>query len=157
MRLMVYEGTPEEIRQVVDTLPKLSRAVSPPPEQSAAPEPPDADDTDEEPAEREFVSVKVARLMLSRRVLSKQQLQVLRAIYKAHPNKVAAPDLQNLTGYTPSQFAGLMGAFGRRLTHTPGYIEPTWFFDQEWDYENGHNLYGLPETVREAMHLEKLV
>ena len=50
-----------------------------------------------------------------------------------------------------------MGAFGRRLTHTPGYVEGSWFFDNNWDYHAGCYAYGLPETVREALRREKLV
>ena len=53
---------------------------------------------------------------------------------------------------------GQIGALasGRRLANTPGFVLGSWFFDQEWDNETSTNRYGLPESVREAMRLEKL-
>ena len=82
---------------------------------------------------------------------------MLRALYSAHPGMVLATTLAQQVGYTRSQFAGLMGAFGRRVSHTEGYDGDAWFFEQQWNRGAGCCEYGLPETVREAMRLEQLV
>ena len=151
MRLLIYEGTPEEISQVAAKLPSVSIEMP-----MLGLEPQEA--TKALQTENDgFVDVKVARQVLGRRRLSPEQKQVLKAIYEAHPKRVPAYDLQNLVGYSASQFAGLMGAFGRRLAHTPIYNGEDWFFDQEWDYDLKANVYGLPAGVRKAMQLEKLV
>lgn len=107
--------------------------------------------------EIEYVSVDVARAVLSRRRLSTGQMDVLRALYEGHPNTLKGTKLQELTGYTRPQFSGLMGALGRRFTHTDGFVEGTWFFEQTWDDDEQTYRYGLPESVREAMRLEKLI
>ncbi len=84
------------------------------------------------------------------------QKKVLAALYKAHPAKIPAPKLQELVSYSPAQFAGLMGAFGRRVARTAGYVKNSHFFDTVWDDEKGCYLYGLPESVMEAIGQEKL-
>lgn len=104
-----------------------------------------------------FVSTKVARLALTRRPLSSPQRQLLLALYTAHQRWQLASDLQTKIGYSPSQFAGLMGAFGRRVAFTAGYSVGSCFFEQEWDDLAACNKYRLPEPVREAMRMSRLV
>lgn len=71
-------------------------------------------------------------------------------------NSRAAPDgLQNETGYTARQLAGMMGAFGRRVSDTPGFETGMNLFDWVWADDGWH--YGLPDTVRTAMEVERLV
>jgi hypothetical protein len=50
-----------------------------------------------------------------------------------------------------------MGAFGRRMSHTDNYEQGAYFFDFRWNHETDAWDYRLPETVREALRLEKLV
>ena len=57
----------------------------------------------------------------------------------------------------PAQFAGLMGAFGRRVVNTPGYVLNSSFFDYEWDDERSCYLYRLPATSRAAVEKARLV
>ena len=154
MRVYVFEGTPEEIREAVKALPEHHA--------TAQVEVWEEDHAEAEagPAERTtegWAGVDLARRALSRRPLSEELQKVLVALYEANLDRVSAPTLQGLIKYSRSQFSGMMGAFGRRLTHTRGYVDPTWFFDREWDQDNGHNTYRLPESVREAMRLEQLV
>jgi hypothetical protein len=154
MKLYIFEGTPQEISEVIPDFNAKSPAVFP----SAAASTLTTQVTDDsEPLEPEYVSLQVAREVLKRRKLSKEQLLVLKEIYKAFPNPVTGVDLQARIGYDRPQFSGLMGAFGRRYSHTDGFIPNTWFFEQKWDDEAKSHRYGLPETVREAMRLEKLV
>ena len=94
--------------------------------------------------------------MLKRRSLSDEQLLVLKTLYNSE-EPVLATELQSALSYSTRQFSGLMGAFGRRLTHTDGYEPHTWFFVQEWQVDEGCNAYALPPSVREALEKEALV
>ena len=98
-----------------------------------------------------FVSSEVAFKALRRRSLSLEQEAVLRTLKRNHPSWTTAEELQRVTSYTPSQLAGLLGAFGKRVYSTPGYIQGQWFFDQERDYEAGANKYRLPDSVLTAV------
>jgi hypothetical protein len=152
MKVTLIEGTPEEI---LDLMPHLrapvAQAVQEPKPEQAKP----ADDPNED-EETTFVSTRVARRFLNRIPLNQRQKIVFRTLYHAHPKLVSAKTLQEATGYSPSQFAGLMGALGRRLTHTDGYVNDAHFFRFEWDEEQGCWLYGLPKEAHEAVQLEKL-
>jgi hypothetical protein len=104
-----------------------------------------------------FVQSDVALRALTRIRLSKEQALVLVELYNAGDKWVQASVLQSAIGYKPSQFAGLMGAFGRRVAYTPGYVAYSAFFEQEWDANSACYRYRLPESVREALRLAKLV
>jgi hypothetical protein len=153
VKVTIVEGTPQEIAEVFPDLNMRQTTVTTPPVAVATPRISDATEHDEQ----QYVTVEVARSVLNRRPLSKEQLLLLRELYNAHPGTVSGVDLQAKLGYSRPQFTGLMGAMGRRFTHTEGFVEGTWFFQQEWDYKAATNRYGLPETVREAMRREKLV
>jgi hypothetical protein len=153
MKVTIVEGTPQEIAEIFPYLNMRQAAATTPPVAVAAPQRSGTTEDDEP----QYVTVEVARRVLSRRPLSKEQLLLLRELYNAYPSTVSGIDLQAKLGYIRPQFTGLMGAMGRRFTHTEGFVKGTWFFQQEWDHKATTNRYGLPETVREAMRLEKLV
>ena len=104
-----------------------------------------------------FVTTRFARRALKRRTLSKPMKKVLRALYKAETDWLPLAKLHEVAGYEPAQFAGLMGAFGRRLANTEGFDSEADFFEYEWDDDQETWSYRLPETVREALALEQLV
>lgn len=153
----VAEGSPEELAEYQRRLGPNEAGVSPN-ALDAKPSPKNAPETTNVSAWMrrpvDFVDVQVARKMISRRPLSDQQKIVLKTLYGT-PHLVPTAKLQDVTGYSARQMAGLMGAFGRRLTHTEGYEEGTSFFDWWWD-ENGWH-YSLPDSVRHAMELEDVV
>ena len=97
-----------------------------------------------------FVSEEIAFRVIKRRPLSKEQSKMLSILRKAGNDWVSAKALCSALSYSPSQLGGMLGAFGKRLGATEGYVAGTWFFDQEWDYENGCYQYRLPESVRSA-------
>ena len=161
--MTVVEGTPDEILAAMPHLRNASHADVAAGEKHVAPSPvatmpvaksPESDDKDEEVP---YVSTRVARRVLNRIKLHGLQKDVLVALDKAHPETMLASELQEETGYTPAQFAGLMGAWGRRVTHTPGYGPDEYFFIQHWDHDAGCMRYGLPESVREALRQEGIV
>jgi hypothetical protein len=171
MKVTIIEGTPDEIAKALPHLstanPVTTTVRQPSAENEAATvaearhgkETDSSAETNASDDEVEYVTTELARSVLTRRALSKEQLLVLETLYKAHPKTVLAPELMKTVGYTRAQFSGLMGAFGRRISHTDGYEaqDGASFFDQEWDDNTGCNRYGLPDSVLEAMRLEKLV
>lgn len=169
MRVTIVEGTPEEISQALPNLipggPVLAMTpVAPLASQqgssSLSVPTPDAPSNERRSGdEATYVSTSLARKCLTRLTLSREQLAMLRAIYNAHPNMLLATELAHQIGYSTAQFAGLMGAFGRRISYTEGYEAENGssFFEQEWSSASGCNRYRLPETVREAIRLEGLV
>lgn len=151
MKGYMFEGTAQEVIEAMTAM-----QAAPGGEASSGAVAAVAPTVAEEGEEKEFVSTEVARRVLSRRPLSREQLGVLKMLHAAFPQWVPAGKLQAAISYTPAQFAGLMGAFGRRFSHTEGYVANTWLFDAEWDYDVGAYNYRLPETVKAAMDAEKL-
>ena len=97
------------------------------------------------------MSEEVAYLALTRLRLAPKIKSVLKALYEAGDEWVSAKELQRLIEYTPSQFAGLMGAFGRRLANTSDFVEGTSFFDWRWDDDNSCYFYRLLPATRNAV------
>jgi len=141
---MVIEGTPEEVRETL----ALMRMTS---SEHAVAGRDQASQPDNGEEEIEYVSYDVARTALTRIPLHAIQKKLFKAIYDAHPRRILATELQSILGYERPQFSGLMGALGRRFTHTQGYIAGTNVFDQEWDYERHCYDYSLPPTVKRAL------
>jgi hypothetical protein len=132
------DGTPEEIGALIRSLGLDVTSTSTPPVKK--PE-----------NGREFVSVDVAFRALKRRPLSHEQSLILKLLRDHHPSWTSAKVLQEAAGYSRSQFAGLLGAFGKRVAATEGYKTGTWFFDQQWDYDLDCNVYRLPDDVLTAV------
>lgn len=86
-----------------------------------------------------------------------EPLAVPKMLYNAHPKLVLATEIHKEIKYSPAQLAGLMGAFGRRLAQTEGYISGDWFCITEWNDDTHCYEYGLPNSVRNALELERLV
>ena len=79
-------------------------------------------------------------------------LRVLKALNNAYPEWMLLSDLHSAAGYKPAQFAGLMGAFGRRMSHTDGYDRDAHFFEYRWNNDEDAWEYRLPESVREVLN-----
>lgn len=105
----------------------------------------------------EYVSTDVAFRALTRIKLGKETKTVIAKVYEGGDKWTSATSLQRATGYSPSQFAGLMGAFGRRLVNTAGYVLHSAFFEQEWDAEHSCYIYRLPPSVRAAVEKARVV
>ena len=149
------EGTAAEISDVLRALPgagtvhataiELTNAGGQAATSSKTPEP-----------ESIFVTTRFARRVLKRLPLSTRIKNVLRELYKAYPEWLSQAALQNAAGYETPQYAGMMGAFSRRIVNTEGYDSETKFFVWKRDDE-GTWYCRLPDTVREALTLEELV
>lgn len=99
----------------------------------------------------QFTSTDVAFRCLTRLKLSKPLRATIKLIYGGGNRWVSAASLQKAVGYSPAQFGGMMGAFGRRLINTPGYVVNSSFFDWEWDEKASCYKYRLPPSVRLAV------
>jgi hypothetical protein len=133
----VFEGTVEEIVQLKR---QIAAVGGDPPERLAY----------RSQSREGFVDTALALEILQRRPLSREQIMILRVLSQASEGWVKAPDLQRAVGYDTRRFAGLMGAFGRRVAYSSG-IGNLRFFDQKWDAQRGYNLYRLPDSVRAAV------
>ncbi len=103
-----------------------------------------------------FVSEDLAIAVLTRRPLGETHAKMLNLLDLAGEDWTPAPGIQQELGLSTREFAGVLGAFGKRLSNTDG-VGSRSFFDQYWDGENGYNLYRLPSAVRAALRKTKLV
>lgn len=161
MKLYVFEGSPEEIGAVYKQMERdssdpvvidqtLDKASKPPlPLGGAKPS--------TNGGKKEFVTEKFARTAMTRLALSAPLRAVLITLYKAKSEWVPVAELYKASGYDGAQFAGLMGAFGRRMKHTNGYDADAYFFDFDWDDNTSAWRYRLPESVKEAMRSAGIV
>ena len=148
MKMYVFEGTPEEISTVARSmLPATTGDVA------LSLEVQDGAHTQSSDQPTTFVTEEFACRVLGRRpALSKPLKRVLRALNEVYPEWMLLSDLHSAARYTPAQFAGLMGAFGRRMSHTDGYNRDAHFFDIRWNDEKDTSEYRLPDAVREALN-----
>jgi len=131
------EGTPQEISQLlwsmgIHDVSKLT-ATAPPRE------------------DKTFVSGDVAFRMLKRRPLSDPQRALFSHLRANHPNWTSAKDLQKVTKYNANQLAGLLGALGKRVGSTDGYVPGSAVLDYRWDYDDDCYYYRLPDEVKNAV------
>lgn len=160
MKAYILEGTPEEIRAALPFLDQSASTIvlaNTAANATAKPAKAAHADEDNDDTEVSYIEKQTARRYLNRRLLHDTQRTILVTLAEAHPEMVTAPELQEKLGVTTAQFAGTMGALGRRLTHTPGWVDGDYLFRQEWDTTNGYYHYGLPDSVIEAMKAEKLI
>ena len=150
------EGTSTEVNDVLQALPGVTEL------RIAAVELTDEVVSSETPSESagsdsRVVTTRFVRHALTRLRLSPPMKRVLTALYEAHPDWLSLPTLHSIADYTPAQFAGLMGAFGRRLANTEGYDSDLTFFEYRWNEDEEVWDYRLPKTVCDALALEQLV
>jgi|JI10StandDraft_1071094.scaffolds.fasta_scaffold31412_5 hypothetical protein len=131
------EGTPEEIGRLIRDLGTLPGATS--------------DKKMEDAGDRKFVSEEIAFKMIKRRPLSDAQRALFAKLASEHPGWTSALDLQKATKFNANQLAGLLGAVGKRIGSTEGYINNSTLVDYKWDYEQDCYLYRLPEGVLAAV------
>lgn len=150
------EGTPAEVSEVLRSLPEVTNLRATAVELTCEA---DSSEPTSESAESDtsVVTTRFARRALTRLGLSPPMRKVLTALHEAHPSWLSLPTLHGIADYTPAQFAGLMGAFGRRLANTEGYDSDLAFFEYKWNEDEEVWDYRLPKTVCDALVLEQLV
>ena len=144
----VIDGTPEEIAQY-EAFQRFHKPAASSDRHSAA-------ESQTPEIDWEYVSSDVAFRALTRIKLGKETKAVLSMIHAGGEAWTTATALQKKIKYSPSQFAGLMGAFGRRLVNTPGYVLHSAFFEQEWDAGRSCYIYRLPPSVRSAVQKARI-
>ncbi len=135
------EGTPEEVAALIRAHGTVASAKEPAEREKAAVV---GDD-------ERFASEKVAFRALRRRPLSSAQRILFRTLLDAYPEWVSASKLQATTGYGPNQLGGLLGAIGRRLSQTDGYVRNTSMLEWLWDADENEYSYRLPASSRNAV------
>ena len=150
------EGTTAEIRDVLKALPQSETLHIAAVELTDDPVP-SATSSESAESESGVVTTRFARRALTRLRLSPPMRRVLVALYEAHPDWLSLPTLHGIADYKPAQFAGLMGAFGRRVANTEGYDSDLLFFESRWNDNEETWDYRLPDTVCQALVREQLV
>jgi hypothetical protein len=146
MRLTIngfqVEGTPEEVAALI----RAHGGVAPS-EQSGS-----EDEVARSAADDErFASEEISYRALRRRPLSSAQRILFRTLLDAYPNWVSASELQAATSYSPNQLGGLLGAIGRRLSQTAGYVSRTAMLEWLWNADENQYSYRLPPSARNAV------
>lgn len=98
-----------------------------------------------------FASEKIAFRALNRRPLSGAQRTLFRTLLEAYPDWTSATKLQEATEYSPNQLGGLLGATGRRLSQTQGYVAGSSMVEWMWDSDDNEYHYRLPPSVYAAV------
>ena len=143
----VVEGTVEEVAALLKVVGVFAD------ENSSAPAPVQANGAaaqNQRSGHSPFVTEDFAYEVLTRRPLDQKYIALLNKLKASGSAWTSALDLQKTLKLSTREFAGLLGAFGRRVSHTEGATS-RYFFDQYWDAGKGFNLYRLPDSVRAAM------
>ena len=159
VRVIVIEGSVDDVRSTIEAIrPLVSGASAMSIEGSTISQAEIEADAETVVGGEHYVTVEFACTAVSRRPLAPAPRAVLKALYDAGVAYVTTTDLVRAAGYRSGhQFAGLMGAFGRRLANTKGYDGEATFFESRWNEAAEAWEYRLPENVRKALEQERLV
>jgi hypothetical protein len=143
-----WEGTPEELAAASPTLRELMKREPKPPSSSPGGE---AEGKVEAGGTRNVTEEEAVQI-LSRLSLSPYVEKVLGALYHSTV-PISSEDLKKAVGLRGDEFRGVMGGFGRRVTHSVG--KNVAFFVKVWREEQF--FWGLPENVKRAMESLKII
>jgi hypothetical protein len=62
-----------------------------------------------------------------------------------------ASEIQEKMSWNGTQFGGVLGGLGRRLTATKGYKSGFVLWNWKWDDDEGEYAYRLPDAVLSAL------
>lgn len=146
MKAIILDGTPDEIAEALNGM-KVGIGKSNLHHDAISLQNNNDDDADCLEIPKFF-----AKRVLSRIGLSENQKILLKSIYDTGDDGILTSELTDALKIDQSQFRGVMGSFGRRVTGTDGYsTDYAPFIDWEWDSEAGSCRYRLVGEVREAV------
>ncbi len=138
------EGTPQEIAQFIETLGIAGKAGA---ELAVAPSNTDSAASEDE----EGITADFAYRTLRRLPLSQMQKSLLLSLRHTYPEWVCASAIQSEMGWTGTQFGGVLGGLGRRLTATKGYKAGYLLWQWKWNDDEGEYTYRLSDGVVAAI------
>ena len=105
------------------------------------------------------VRVESVRLMLTRRPVSKGQRQLFIALAKAGDKGMTNTELADALGLSRASLAGLLGALGRRISHTQGLttMDGIGAIFEIKHADNNEWLYIIRPVLRQALIAEKII
>jgi len=112
-----------------------------------------------EPRQRGAAMVADIRRMLTRISISRGQQALYKALYQASEQGLSAAELATAMGRSRSQFAGVLGALGRRINGTEG-LEGKGGIEVVLDIsatDDGDWHYRMRSILREALEAENIV
>lgn len=140
MKVIIFDGSPEEYLRVAETLQNPKTTVQTSSAQSTSVK---------DKVGPRSVDKEEAVEILTRRPLSDNIKNVLRALYQAHDRSLTSEDLRNVNSHNSDEFRGMMGAFGRRVVNTVGANIS--FFEREWDFQAYQYRWSLSEAARHGI------
>jgi hypothetical protein len=146
MEIVIFRGSLSEFAAVKNDLfagggriVVSSSPVVPEPEQNAA----------------DGLSEQLIVRVLTRRALSPHLRKVLKALLKAGPDGLTTREIAEAVGISRARLAGVFGAFGRRMAHTPGWPEDQSIVNYEREYNDDTSKqewrYWLKSIVRDVL------
>lgn len=150
MKAVIFDGTPQEVAEALKAMgvaAPMTAAVAGLAEAEGGEAGADAEGDEL----LQPLPLTVAKRVLSRLpTISKNMKKALVALHGAGDDGLLGSELCELLDFDQSQFRGMMGAFGRRVTHTEGWYDGAGFFDYDWEAETGYR-YKLFDTSRKAV------
>jgi hypothetical protein len=144
MKVIIIDGTPEEMAKFEPLLAAMSLA---------RPVEPQIADATELRGVVSKVTADQALDVLSRRTLDanpRKVLKVLLAHGGVEQDGITTKEIAEKVGLTTRQLSGVFGAFGSRVKHTPGWPEGLDFLEFTYD-DNGVGRYWLRPVVRQIL------
>ena len=144
MRFVEFEGTPAEFEQVKHNFSFNKSSAGIAPTASAEDEGQPASKLSQEGLRDIVITA------LTRRGLPSTMATIFKALLK-NPKGLSSEALAKELKITRAQLAGVLGAFGRRLSHTEGFpdSEDVWLAKREW--RDGERRYVLTPLGREVL------
>jgi hypothetical protein len=144
MKFMIFEGTTQEFTVVAPSM-GLKPPNSPEKTEEIAADP------SEDAEASEYMTVNQVKAVLGRRHLDESMKTMLVELYKNGEERVSSDTLKEALDFSPEQFRGMLGAFGRRRANTQGVPKSAQLFDQVWDHELHQKTWTLPPNTRKAL------
>ena len=145
MRMYMFEGTSQEIAEVLETT-KISMENTVLVKPSSPPTP-----SETEGGSSKFVTREFASLVLKRRALTPLTKAMFRKLLDAHPEWVSTAELCEAVECAPETARGVIGGFTTRMVRTDGYVEKTQFFQFLWNDQSETWAFRLSDTACEAL------
>jgi hypothetical protein len=144
MRVILFEGTQAEFAEVKQ---HFAHALAIP----VAAEPKFRESEAKSISPETLSSEKICDVIVdlfTRRPLPESMVQIFEALFKDREG-LSSRRLIEMLGITSSQFAGVMGAFGRRISHTEGWPENLQLAENYW--VQGERHYRLTPIMVELL------
>lgn len=143
MKIMMFEGTPQEFKEVkqfgffeLKQGSEISHDDDAPVVQAGS------------GGDGELTRQAVLGALIRHGGLTTNQKSIVKAIYEHGQEGIASSDIAKITGFAPSTVKATMRTIGKRVAHTKNWPDGVKAFDQYWT--GSQNIYKLHPVMREV-------